>query len=420
MRPNPVAQRGRCTSPRLVVAPSLHVPEAAASVVFDVVRVRGPIARETIARLTSLSVATVNRQVGRLLENGLLRERADLSVAGAVGRPRIPVQVNHEDFLTLGIHIGARMTSIVATDLLGRALDVLEVPTPQDHSAVVLTKLSGTAKRYLRRWHRRRVLWAGVAVGGIVDSASGTVTHARLGWVDAPVGPVLARALGLRVSVASHVDAMAAAELLVGPRRGAKSQTTTLYVYARETVGYALVIGGKVHTPGSGPGSIAGLPAYSELLDGNGTLESTVSDGAVLAAAKRLRLLAGDASGSTMAELYRAARTGSPGARQLLDERARVLGESLALLRDVLNPDDIVVGGQAFTGYPESFAVIQESFSRTAVLPAREIRTTTFGDHVQQAGAGVVSLSALYADPVGSLRRTRLDAVTDASDDTTV
>jgi predicted NBD/HSP70 family sugar kinase len=58
-----------------------------------------------------------------------------------------------------------------------------------------------------------------VATGGVVDGSAGVVDHARLGWTQAPVGPVLADQLGLPVSVASHVDAMAGAELLLGMRR---------------------------------------------------------------------------------------------------------------------------------------------------------------------------------------------------------
>ena len=206
-----------------------------------------------------------------------------MAVSGAIGRPRVPVEVNHEPFLTLGIHIGARTTSIVATDLFGRTLDAVETPTPRSAQGPALASLADGARRYLSRWHRRRPLWVGVAIGGVVDGATGHVDHARLGWREAPVGPVLAEALGLPVSVASHVDAMAGAELLLGTRRLAPNSSTSLYVYARETVGYALMIGGRVHSPASGPGTIANLPAQSELLGGSGQLESTVSDEAVLA-----------------------------------------------------------------------------------------------------------------------------------------
>jgi predicted NBD/HSP70 family sugar kinase len=415
-----------------IVAPSLKVPDAAAASVFGAARLRGPIARDVIARFSGLSIATVNRQVTALLEAGLLRERADLAVSGAIGRPRVPVEVNHEPYLTLGVHIGARTTSIVATDLLGRTLDVVEMPTPRGAQTAALASLAASASRYLSRWHRRRPLWVGVAAGGVVDSVTGYLDHPRLGWTDAPVGPVLAETLGLPVSVASHVDAMAGAELLLGARRPLPSAVpdsllasavpdsllasavpdsllasaaTILYVYARETVGYALSIEGRVHSPASGPGTIAALPAQSELLGGTGQLESTVSDEAVLIAARRERIIPADGPGATMSALLKLARQGSGPARELLAERARVLGEAVALLRDMLNPDDLVVGGQAFTEYPEGMPTVEAAFAQRSVMPVREIRLTGFGNRVQEAGAGVVSLGGLYADPIGAMRR---------------
>ena len=403
-----------------IVAPSLRVAEAAAASVFGAARLRGPIARDVIAQTTGLSIATVNRQVTALLDAGVLRERADLAVSGAIGRPRVPVEVNHEPFLTLGIHIGARITSIVATDLFGRTLDVVETPTPCGARNSALAALAGSASRYLSRWHRRRPLWVGVTAGGVVDSATGHLDHARLGWTDAPVGPVLAETLGLPVSLASHVDAMAGAELLLGARRigvptesstgvgsrpNAAPPATSLYVYARETVGYALSIGGRVHSPTSGPGTIAALPAQSELLGGTGQLESTVSDEAVLAAARRLRIVPAEGPTSTIAGVLRSARHGNQPALELLGERARVLGEAVALLRDMLNPDDLVVGGQAFTEYPEGMVQVEAAYARRSVLPPRDLRLTSFGNRVQEAGAGVVSLGGLYADPIVAMRR---------------
>jgi predicted NBD/HSP70 family sugar kinase len=393
-----------------IVAPALRIGDAASAAVFNAARVRGPIARDVIAQVTSLSIATVNRQVTALLDAGLLRERADLAASGAIGRPRVPVEVNHEPYLTLGVHIGARTTSIVAVDLFGRTLDVVETPTPHGPQGQALAALAGSTRRYLARWHRRRPLWVGVAIGGTVDGNTGHVDHRRLGWTQAPVGPVLAETLGLPVSVAVHVDAMAGAELLLGMRRFANPSATSLYVYARETVGYALVIGGRVHSPVSGPGTIANLPAQSEILGGSGQLESTVSDEAVLSAARRLGIVSGTGPNVSIASVLRAARDGSEPARELLAERARVLGEAVALLRDLLNPDDLVVGGQAFTEYPEAMEGVEAAFAARSVLPPRDIRVSAFGNRVQEAGAGIVSLGGLYADPLAAMRRAATSA----------
>lgn len=399
-----------------VVAPSLRTADAAVALVFSAVRQRGPVARDAIASASGLSIATVNRQVSALVEAQLLRERPDLATPGAIGRPRIPVEVNQEPYLTLGLHIGARTTSIVASDLFGRTLDAVETQTPNGTPSSALASLADSARRYLSRWHRRRPLWVGVAIGGVVDSVGGAVDHPRLGWVQAPVGPVLGSALGLPVSVASHVDAMAGAELLLAPHQqelgsGDRGRGSSLYVYARETVGFAQVIEGRVYTPAGGPGTIAGLPVQSELLGGTGQLESTVSDEAVISAARKRGVL--PASGpkstvSTLVKMSRNADTQALEARELLAERARVLGGAVALLRDVLNPDEVVVGGQAFTEHPEGLKHVRAALAHHSLLLARrDVRVTGFGNQVQEAGAATVSLSSLYADPLSALRRAR-------------
>ena len=389
-----------------IVAPRCGSPTAAAASVFGAARLRGPIARDVIAQVTQLSIATVNRQVTALLDAGVLRERADLAVSGAIGRPRVPVEVNHEPFLTLGIHIGARTTSIVATDLFGRTLDVVETPTPRGAAG----RRAGVAGRQRpplpeplappppavgrggrRRRRRRHHRIPRPPAAGLVGCAGRPGAGRDAG--PAGVGRVARRRDGRRRTAAR-----------CAPAARARS-ATSLYVYARETVGYALSIGGRVHSPASGPGTIAALPAHSELLGGSGQLESTVSDEAVLIAARKARIIPAEGPASTMTAVLRAARQGNEQARALLAERARVLGEAVALLRDMLNPDDLVVGGQAFTEYPEGMDLVEAAFTERSVLPPRDIRVTAFGNRVQEAGAGVVSLGGLYADPIGAMRR---------------
>lgn len=387
-----------------VATPALQLPDNPAALVLRVARLEGPIFRNAAAQATGLSAATVNRQVVALLGAGLLRERADLAPAGAIGRPRLPFEINRSPFLTVGIHIGFKVTAITAHDLRGRILGGIQIPTSPEPAAgveSVLESIGRSAERFLTRWTGRRALWAGVAIGGRVDP-HGRVDHPRLPWTAAPVGEVLSSTLGLPVSVAPHVEAMAAAELLHVPPKNPHG--STLYYYAREMVGVSLTINGAVHTPTAGPGSIGHLPAGpTELLDPRrtGRLEDTVTDTGIIEAA----LAAGLAVDSVSA-VHRLASDGDDTALALLRERARVLGRSIGLISDVVNPDHIILGGQAFTDFTDTLRDVARAVSETSAAPRRDLRVTAARGHVQQQAAGAVSLDAIYSDPLAALRHT--------------
>ena len=391
-----------------VISPELRIADNPAAAVLRAASTQGPISRDTTARTTGLSIATVNRQVAGLLGAGLLRERADLTASGAIGRPRVPFETNHEPYLTIGIHIGAVVTSITASDLRGRILGGVEIPTPRVHQDAALTAIARSARSFTTRWHRRSPLWVGVALGGRVDSATGIADHARLNWRGARVGAIVGEALGLPVSVAAHVEAMAAAELLLAPRNPQEAPAGTgLYFYARETAGIALTIDGRVHTPNNGPGSIVHLPTGSDAeceCGHRGCLEATVSDRALLDRARSMGILTGPEP-LAISSLYQAASSGSVAAHELLVERAKVLGRTVAMLRDLFNPDRVILGGQSFTEYPAAIPHVAEAFAQSSTLPRKDIRVSGFGNRVQEFAASVTSLSALYADPLPSMRR---------------
>lgn len=367
------------------------------------------MSRDVAAKATGLSTATVNRQVSALIELGVLRERGDLAPSGAIGRPRVPFEVNHEPYLTVGVHIGAVVTSIIASDLRGKVLGAVEVPTPQGRSADALATIARSAREFASRWRRRRPLWVGVALGGRVDPQSGVVDHPRLGWRGARVGAIIGGGLDVPISVANHVEAMAASELLLSAEQTDSIATTGLYFYARETAGVAITFNGRVHTPSGGPGSIAHLPTGSSAqcsCGALGCLEATVSDSAVIAAALRSGVLPPDSVGrQSMPTIYEAAAAGSEAARSILSERARVLGRTVAMLSDLFNPDRVILGGQAFTEFPAGIPHVAEAFAQASSLERRDIRITGFGNRVQEYASTVVSLSSIYAEPAAAMRR---------------
>ncbi|MEU2033324.1 ROK family transcriptional regulator [Nocardia amamiensis] len=407
---------GRVRVQRPVVAPELRIGDNPAAAVLRAAT-GGPVSRDNAARATGLSIATVNRQVSALLAAGLLRERPDLTASGAVGRPRVPFEIDHDAYLTIGVHIGAAVTKIVAADLRGRILGGLAIATPQTGQEFATTTVARSAKAFLQRWHRRKALWAGVAIGGRVDPLTGVVDHPKLEWRGAQLGSVLGEVLELPVSVAPHVEAMAASELLLPtgePKDPARVERgSSLYFYVRETAGVAVTLDGRVHTPSNGPGSIAHLPTGSNVecaCGRRGCLEVTVGDRSLHSRAVGRGIIPAHngTAGSTIADLYRAAEAGSEAARELLAERATILGHTVAMVRDMLNPDRVVLGGQAFTAYRPAVAHVARAFNRGSTLPPTDIRISGFGGKVQEFAAVVTSLSVLYADPLAAIRRTAL------------
>ncbi|MDH6680411.1 putative NBD/HSP70 family sugar kinase [Rhodococcus sp. LBL1] len=393
-----------------IVPPTLGIADGPSAAVFRAAAASGPIYRDDATRASGASIATVNRHVTAMLSAGLLRERPDLAVSGAIGRPRIPFEVDHERHLTVGIHVGAIVTSVIASDLRGRILGAVEIPTPRGAPDAALATITASARGFAARWHRRRPLWVGVALGGRVDPDTGVVDHARLGWTEARVGDVVGAGFGLPVSVAAHVEAMAASELLLTPQRAENTEArgSGLYFYARETVGLALTLDGKVHTPAAGPGSVAHLPTDSTVLcdcGATGCLEAAVSDRGVLRAAQRAGVLPAGGDLPPIAALYREARAGSVAAQDILADRARILGRAVAMLRDLFNPDRVTLGGQAFTDYPEAVPHVGQALSRASRAGSSDVRITGFGNRVQEHAAAVVSLSSLYSNPLVAMRK---------------
>ncbi|MCH5645235.1 MULTISPECIES: ROK family transcriptional regulator [unclassified Gordonia (in: high G+C Gram-positive bacteria)] len=371
-----------------VVPATLQVTSAAAAAVLHAIRVGGPVTRDHITSTTGLSAATVNRQVHALAAHGLVVERPDLIDPGAIGRPKNPLTIDRDKLCVAGMHVGARRTVLAIADLGGRTLYSHAVLTPSGDPRAAVAQLCGLLAELAGRFSGRRLLWAGVAIGGAVDIETGVVSHPVLGWRQQALGATLADALGVPVSVCEHVEAMAAAELLLTyPRAEAGSG---LFFYARETAGMAMTLDGRVHVPERGAGTIAHLPVHAPVLvggDGAGRLQDVIGDEAAESAAGRLGVQSDDPA--------------------ILDERARVLGRAVAMIRDVINPDSIVVSGDAFAAHPAGLAPVQAAFDdATSIGWPLEISPSRFGVRVQEASAIVVALSVIYADPVVAVAST--------------
>ncbi|MEU2375627.1 ROK family transcriptional regulator [Streptomyces misionensis] len=369
-----------------------------ASVVLRSVLEHGPVARSTVARLTGLSPASVTEHCARLAALGLIRESAAPRRSRGVGRPHVPVELDDARFVVGGVHVAVPYTTVALLDLRGRVLARRELKHRLTEPHGVLTRAAEGLAALFAQVPDRRPLGVGVAVGGWVDRAAGTVVeHELLGWREVPVRELLAARTGLPVHVDGHARALVNAERLFGRARGGGS---VLHLFMGNVVDAAFATGDEVH---HGPRSAAGAIAHLPVPGGSepcpcgrtGCLQAELGERTLCRRAREAGVV--DAAAHPM-RVVAAAVAGDAVARRLLVERARATGRAAGLLLDVLNPETVVVTEVGIMHVPECLDALREAVgnSRSAsVLP------TSFSDSVLAVAGGSVVLDELFRDPLG-------------------
>ncbi|WP_311775331.1 ROK family transcriptional regulator [Actinoplanes octamycinicus] len=373
-----------------------------AAAVLRAVLDHGPIARSSIARVTRLSAATVTGVAASLMERGLIREAPEAAGPPGIGRPHVPLDLAADAVAVIGVHVAVPRTTVALLDLRGRIIAQRRDPHDGRDPASVLPALAGRIAA-LRRRHggRRRILGLGVATGGWVDTANGTVVeHPFLGWRDVPVGAALAEATGLPVRVDSNSRALLSAEQLFGAVAG-RARESAVHLFAGNVVDVAFAAGGVVHQgPRSAAGAVAHLPVEgcAELCPCGrvGCLQAAVSERALVRRARAAGLI----DRPEINDLVDVAATGHPEAIALLRERARLVGRAAALLLDLFDPDVLVVAEAGANRLPASLATLRAEVaagSSAGVDVLATVHPSSFPGNVLAVAGGAVALHQVYA-----------------------
>ena len=378
-------------------------PDTAAAVLRAVLD-HGPIARSSVARVTRLSAATVSGIVPSLMDSDLIREAPEAAGRPGIGRPHVPLDIETDAVAVAGAHIAVPRITMALLDLRGRVIAQRQDPHGERDPASVLAAL-GAGVDALRRAHggRRRIVGLGLATGGWVDPAGGTVVaHPVLGWHDVHAGAVLARATGLPVRVDSHSRALLRAEQLFGGV-AVRARRSGVHLFVGNVVDVAFGVGGTVHRgPRSAAGAVAHLPvegcAEPCSCGRAGCLQVAVSEHLLV----RRALAAGLIDRPEVAALVEVAASGHPAAVALLKERARLVGRAAGMLLDLFDPEVLVVAEAGTNRLPACLAAVRAeaaAWSATGADMTRTVQPTSFPDHVLAMAGAAVALEQVYAAP---------------------
>ena len=255
----------------------------------------------------------------------------------------------------VGADIGGTSVKIGVFEDSGKIMAKSRIPTRKDDNCrYVLEDTAAEIKRLLRANHIEPGVVLGIGAGVPGPVADGVVTHCvNLHWTDkVDAAARLEEMTGIRTSLINDANAAALGEQWMGAGRGGKSM---VFVTIGTGVGGGIIIGGNVLT---GAGGAAGEIGHITVENGGracncgrkGCLETYASaTGIVATAREKLESFDGYSKlrqGEISAEaVFNAAKEGDAAALSVVDDFAARLGQALANISVVVDPEIIVLGG---------------------------------------------------------------------------
>lgn len=262
----------------------------------------------------------------------------------------------------------------------------------------------------------------GVSTAGRVEAGTGNIAYANEimpGWAGQPVGDSLRNTTGLPVSVINDVQAHALGEVRWGVAQGTQ---TCLVIAAGTGLGGAVIADGKLlrgkHGFAGEIGHIASNHAHGIpcTCGGTGHLELVASGSGIEAryaeAVEKLAATPGSASegdqeetpaakAKTGAEISALAQEGDLIARKVIMRAGIALGEAIADLTNVLDPEMVVVSGSVTKAGGLWRTAVQEGFERQIPDAQKDlpIEQAQLGETAPLVGAAEELLSNLFAEP---------------------
>lgn len=231
-------------------------------VVLQAIRLHGALPGAEIARVTHLTAQTVSLITKRLLDEGLLVKGAPQR--GKVGQPSVPLALNPDGALAIGIKVGRRSLDILLLDFVGqvrlRWSTDYAYPEPERLLAEIGQRLEA-CRRGLAPADRARLQGVGIAaplsLGGW-QALLGMPAEVAAQWQQLDLRAEVAALTGLPVDLLKDTAAACVAELVAGRGRSVKS---FLYVFVDTFIGGGLVIDSHLHAGLHGnAGAVGSMP----------------------------------------------------------------------------------------------------------------------------------------------------------------
>ncbi len=377
-----------------------------------------PLSRAQLAARTGLNKSTISSLVEDLLERKIIHETG-ISFAGA-GRPSTQLEINAKVGAVVGVEFGVDFVAALLADFSGGVLGRKQVnadPAASEEKTFGQAKALIEEMIILARHLGYGVLGLSFSIPGTVDLDNGILIFApNLNWHNIPFRDIFSASTGLKVFIENDANAAALAEHLFGV---AKNLRDFIFVFAGVGLGGGLFLNGQLYR---GKGGYAGEIGHTSIMAepfqqpchcGNlGCWETYANQDSIIERVQtRLDKKRSTLISSLMDEqnaplsisiIKQAADAGDPDAIASLSEAGTAMGNGLAGLVNIFNPEKIILGGPISIAGDYLLPSIRQSVIKHAmheIVLQTEVNLSAFGPNASLIGAAAVVVDDILTNP---------------------
>lgn len=305
-----------------------------------------------------------------------------------------------------GVDIGGTTVKLGLFDVEGNVLDKWEIPTrTEDGGEKILPDIADSIREKMKQIDKDFVAGVGVGAPGPVDGKGVVHRAANLGWGTFSISDTLEDLLNMPVMAGNDANVAALGEMWMG---GGQGYRDLVVVTLGTGVGGGIIVDGRMLTGATGAaGEIGHIHVNDEEEEicgcGNrGCLEQYSSATGITRLANRLLvssdkesvLRGGEISAKTV---FDAVKAGDPLAVEVAEKFGKYLGDGLASIACVVNPEAIVIGGGVSKAGEILIDYIRPHYEKNVFHGSRQVKFSlaTLGNDAGIYGAAKLVLDAV-------------------------
>ncbi|MDR2448358.1 MAG: ROK family protein [Prevotellaceae bacterium] len=309
-----------------------------------------------LAKEIDLSVPTTTKIINGMCLNGAVYECGKLETNG--GRHPNLYGLNPEAAYFIGVDVKQFMVNIAIIDFKGEMIDLnMGVPFELKNTPEALNKLIAIIQAFIDRQviDKGKILNIALNISGRVNSESG-YSYSIFYFEERPLADILCERLGYRVTIDNDTRAMTYGEYIAGCVTNEKD---IIFVNISWGLAIGIIIDGKVYKGKSGfSGEFGHVKSFdNEIMchcGKKGCLETEVSGSAMY---RRLLEMVKNGASSllskkilrneliTLNDIVQAVNKEDVLCIDLVEDIGRKLGEQLAGIINIFNPEMVIIGG---------------------------------------------------------------------------